>query len=239
MSGADRERRGAAMSGADRERRGAAMSGADRRGQGRSDERSRPRTRGAAMSGADQPTRPASEPTMRGRGRRAEALLVLADGTTFEGEAAGWWDPERPVPAVGEVVFNTTLTGYQEVLTDPSYAGQIVCFTYPHIGNYGITAADNESRRAFCRGLIVRELAPRPSSWRSQRSLADFLVEQRLPGTRRDRHPPADPPHPRRRRHAGGVRPGERPGRPGRAAHHRRGGPVRARAPTASTWPPR
>ena len=66
------------------------------------------------------------------------------------------------------MVFNTTLTGYQEVLTDPSYAGQIVCFTYPHIGNYGITAADNESRRAFCRGLIVRDLAPRPSSWRSR-----------------------------------------------------------------------
>ena len=90
--------------------------------------------------------------------------------------------PSEPAPAVGEVVFNTTLTGYQEVLTDPSYAGQIVCFTYPHIGNYGITAADNESRRAFCRGLIARELAPRPSSWRSQRSLGDFLVEQRLPG---------------------------------------------------------
>jgi carbamoyl-phosphate synthase small subunit len=113
---------------------------------------------------------------------RREALLVLADGTTFEGEAIGWWDPERPLPATGEVVFNTTLTGYQEVLTDPSYAGQIVCFTYPHIGNYGITADDNESRRIFCRGLIVRELAPRPSSWRSQRSLATFLNEQRLPG---------------------------------------------------------
>jgi carbamoyl-phosphate synthase small subunit len=111
-----------------------------------------------------------------------DALLVLADGTTFEGEAVGWWDPEQPQPASGEVVFNTTLTGYQEVLTDPSYAGQIVCFTYPHIGNYGITAADNESRRAFCRGLIVRELSPRPSSWRSERSLGEFLVEQRLPG---------------------------------------------------------
>jgi len=111
-----------------------------------------------------------------------EALLVLADGTTFEGEAIGWWDPETPGPATGEVVFNTTLTGYQEVLTDPSYAGQIICFTYPHIGNYGITPADNESRRAFCRGLIVRELAPRPSSWRSQQSLGDFLAQQRLPG---------------------------------------------------------
>jgi carbamoyl-phosphate synthase small subunit len=111
-----------------------------------------------------------------------EALLVLNDGTVFEGEAVGWWDPEHPSPATGEVVFNTTLTGYQEVLTDPSYAGQIVCFTYPHIGNYGITPADDESRRAFCRGLIVREMVPRPSSWRAQRSLGEFLEEQRLPG---------------------------------------------------------
>jgi carbamoyl-phosphate synthase small subunit len=119
-----------------------------------------------------------------------EGLLVLADGTAFEGEAIGWWGPRddetaetaEVKPATGEVVFNTTLTGYQEVLTDPSYAGQIICFTYPHIGNYGIAAADNESRRAFCRGLIVRDLAPRPSSWRSERSLGDFLREQRLPG---------------------------------------------------------
>ncbi len=111
-----------------------------------------------------------------------DALLVLADGTIFAGEAIGWWDPERPVPATGEIVFNTTLTGYQEVLTDPSYAGQVVCFTYPHIGNYGIAAADSESRRIFCRGLIVRELAARPSSWRSERSLGDFLGEQRIPG---------------------------------------------------------
>jgi carbamoyl-phosphate synthase small subunit len=111
-----------------------------------------------------------------------EALLVLADGTVFEGEAIGWWNPELTAPATGEVVFNTTLTGYQEVLTDPSYAGQIVCFTYPHIGNYGISPADNESRRAFCRGLIVREVSPRPSSWRSEQTLDEFLIEQRLPG---------------------------------------------------------
>jgi carbamoyl-phosphate synthase small subunit len=114
-------------------------------------------------------------------GRTHEALLVLQDGTTFEGEAAGWWDPDRPRPATGEVVFNTTLTGYQEVLTDPSYAGQIICFTYPHIGNYGVTGADSESKRMFCRGLIVRDLAPRPSSWRSQQSIHDFLTDQRLP----------------------------------------------------------
>ncbi len=111
-----------------------------------------------------------------------EALLVLADGTTFEGEAIGWWDPAGPAVATGEVVFNTTMTGYQEVLTDPSYAGQVVCFTYPHIGNYGVAAADSESRRAFCRGVIVRDTPPRPSSWRAEQSLAGFLAEQRLPG---------------------------------------------------------
>ncbi|HET9076161.1 MAG TPA: glutamine-hydrolyzing carbamoyl-phosphate synthase small subunit [Acidimicrobiales bacterium] len=110
-----------------------------------------------------------------------EALLVLSDGTTFEGEAAGFWDPEAGGPATGEVVFNTTLTGYQEVLTDPSYAGQIICFTYPHIGNYGITGHDSESARAFCRGLIARDLPPRPSSWRSERSVHEFLQDQRLP----------------------------------------------------------
>jgi carbamoyl-phosphate synthase small subunit len=109
-----------------------------------------------------------------------EALLVLADGTTFEGEAAGYWDPQDG-PATGEVVFNTTLTGYQEVLTDPSYAGQIICFTYPHIGNYGVTGSDSESARAFCRGLIARDLPPRPSSWRSERSVPEFLQDQRLP----------------------------------------------------------
>ena len=110
-----------------------------------------------------------------------EALLVLADGTTFEGEAAGFWDPAVALPATGEVVFNTTLTGYQEVLTDPSYAGQIICFTYPHIGNYGVTGDDSESARPFCRGLIARDLPPRPSSWRSERSLHQFLQDSRLP----------------------------------------------------------
>jgi carbamoyl-phosphate synthase small subunit len=121
-------------------------------------------------------------PLTKTTGRAAEGLLVLSDGTIFEGEAIGWWEPDQPCPATGEVVFNTTLTGYQEVLTDPSYAGQIICFTYPHIGNYGITEADSESRRAFCRGLIVRDLPPRPSSWRAERSIADFLAAQKLPG---------------------------------------------------------
>ncbi len=107
------------------------------------------------------------------------AHLVLADGTTFEGEAAGW-SPPGGVTA-GEIVFNTVMTGYQEVITDPSYAGQIITFTYPHIGNYGVTGADNESRRPFCRGIVVRRLARRPSNWRATGSLDDFLVEHQIP----------------------------------------------------------
>jgi carbamoyl-phosphate synthase small subunit len=109
-----------------------------------------------------------------------EALLVLADGEVFEGEAVGA-DPPGGV-AAGEVVFNTVLTGYQEVLTDPSYAGQIVTFTYPHIGNYGTTPADAESRRPFCRGVVVRDLARRPSNWRSTDPLAELLHQSGLPG---------------------------------------------------------
>jgi carbamoyl-phosphate synthase small subunit len=105
--------------------------------------------------------------------------LVLADGTTFEGEAAGWLPPEGVT--TGEVVFNTVLCGYQEVITDPSYAGQIITFTYPHIGNYGVTDDDNESSRPFCRGIVVRDLARRPSNWRATGSLADFLMAHRVP----------------------------------------------------------
>jgi carbamoyl-phosphate synthase small subunit len=107
------------------------------------------------------------------------ALLVLADGTTFEGEAAGYLPPSGI--ATGEVVFNTVLAGYQEVITDPSYAGQIIAFTYPHIGNYGVAAPDSESRHPFCRGIIVRDLARRPSSWRSADDLATFLIRHRVP----------------------------------------------------------
>ena len=111
---------------------------------------------------------------------RKEALLVLADGTTFEGESIGA-EPAGGV-ATGEVVFNTVLSGYQEVLTDPSYAGQLITFTYPHIGNYGVTPDDDESVRPRCRGVVVRDLARRPSSWRSAEDLDAWLRRHGVPG---------------------------------------------------------
>jgi carbamoyl-phosphate synthase small subunit len=101
-----------------------------------------------------------------------EALLALEDGTWFRGVAAGA-DGE----AAGEVVFNTSMTGYQEVLTDPSYAGQIVTMTCPEIGNYGVTLADGESRAPKVAGFIVREESPMASNWRSEGTLRDYLVE--------------------------------------------------------------
>jgi carbamoyl-phosphate synthase small subunit len=113
-------------------------------------------------------------------GRVREALLVLADGTAFEGEALGAEAPGGV--ATGEVVFNTALTGYQEIITDPSYAGQIITFTYPHIGNYGVTPLDDESHRPFCRGVVVREMARRRSNWRSQADLDGFLRTAGVPG---------------------------------------------------------
>ena len=111
--------------------------------------------------------------------RPVPAWLALADGTAFEGEASGWTPPDGVT--AGEVVFNTVLTGYQEVITDPSYAGQIITFTYPHIGNYGVTPDDDESHRPFCRGVVVRDLARRHSSWRAQGSLHEYLVAHRVP----------------------------------------------------------
>src|SRR5690349_14418595 len=106
-----------------------------------------------------------------------DALLVLADGITFEGEAIG-----ADAATSGEVVFNTVLSGYQEVITDPSYAGQIITFTYPHIGNYGVNSADFEARRPFCRGVVVRDLARRRSSWRSEADLDAQLRSYGIPG---------------------------------------------------------
>jgi carbamoyl-phosphate synthase small subunit len=107
-----------------------------------------------------------------------EGLLVLADGSTFEGDLIG---AHVPI-STGEVVFNTVLSGYQEVITDPSYAGQIITFTYPHIGNYGINATDFESVGTFCRGIIVRDLARRHSNFRAQADLGSMLFQQGVPG---------------------------------------------------------
>ena len=98
------------------------------------------------------------------------AILVLEDGTVFEGESVG-----APGLSVGEVVFNTALTGYQEVLTDPSYARQMVTLTYPHIGNTGMTDQDDEASKVWSAGLIVRDVPRRPSNWRSQVSLPEWL----------------------------------------------------------------
>ncbi|HVM39564.1 MAG TPA: glutamine-hydrolyzing carbamoyl-phosphate synthase small subunit [Acidimicrobiia bacterium] len=113
-------------------------------------------------------------------GRRSEALLVLHDGAVFEGE----WCGARPDDGVatGEIVFNTTLTGYQEVVTDPSYAGQVIAFTYPHIGNYGVTPDDDESAQPFCSGVIVRDLPRRHSNWRAELDFERFLERHGVPG---------------------------------------------------------
>lgn len=111
---------------------------------------------------------------------RDAALLVLADGTIFEGEAIGAFANAGVV--TGEAVFNTVLSGYQEVLTDPSYAGQIVTFTYPHIGNYGVNPEDDEAPRPACRGVVVRDLTEQPSNWRAAGGLDDWLVRHGLAG---------------------------------------------------------
>jgi carbamoyl-phosphate synthase small subunit len=119
-------------------------------------------------------------PDPAGRALRQPAALVLATGDVLEGETAGAVRPGGV--ATGELVFNTSMSGYQEVLTDPSYAGQVICFTYPHIGNYGTTPEDSESGRAFCRGFVVRDLPRRPSNWRSTGSLEEMLSVQGIPG---------------------------------------------------------
>jgi carbamoyl-phosphate synthase small subunit len=107
-------------------------------------------------------------------------LLVLADGTTFEGVAIGH-RPDSGATA-GEVVFNTALVGYQEIVTDPSYAGQIITFTYPHIGNYGVNGDDNEAHTPNCRGVIVRDLARRASNWRATEDLQGYLDRHGVAG---------------------------------------------------------
>ena len=105
------------------------------------------------------------------------ALLALADGTIFRGQSIG-----APGRTVGEVVFNTAMTGYQEILTDPSYHGQLVTLTYPHIGNYGVNQEDVESRAIHAEGLIIRDLPILASNFRSQGDLSGYLREQGVVG---------------------------------------------------------
>lgn len=108
---------------------------------------------------------------------RTSALLALEDGTVYHGESIG-----AVGQSVGEVVFNTSMTGYQEILTDPSYCRQIVTLTYPHIGNVGVNAEDEESDRPYASGLIIRDLSPVVSSWRSEESLDAYLARHNVVG---------------------------------------------------------
>ena len=101
------------------------------------------------------------------------ALLALADGTIFRGRSIG-----ADGAAVGEVVFNTAITGYQEILTDPSYSGQIVTLTYPHIGNTGVNREDDESQRIYAAGLVIRDSPARASSWRAEQALPEYLTSR-------------------------------------------------------------
>lgn len=105
------------------------------------------------------------------------ALLVLEDGTLFRG-----WSFGATGTTMGEVVFNTGMTGYQEVLTDPSYCGQMITFTYPELGNTGVNADDEESARPHARGVIAKNVCDRPSNWRSTQSLGNYLKQHNIPG---------------------------------------------------------
>ncbi len=105
-----------------------------------------------------------------------KAILALEDGTVFEGTSIG-----APVQRSGEVVFNTAITGYQEIFTDPSYAGQIMVLTYPHIGNYGANAEDSEAGRPYIEGLVVREFSTLASNWRAEEDARQFLCRHGIP----------------------------------------------------------
>ncbi|MGY6587216.1 MAG: glutamine-hydrolyzing carbamoyl-phosphate synthase small subunit [Wenzhouxiangella sp.] len=108
---------------------------------------------------------------------RMQAVLALEDGTTFSGYGFG-----APAISTGEVVFNTAMAGYQEIITDPSYSGQLVTLTAAQVGNTGVNAEDVESDRIHCKGLIIRHLPRRHSSWRASQSLSDYLAEAGVPG---------------------------------------------------------
>ena len=106
-----------------------------------------------------------------------KAILALEDGTVYRGEGFG-----ARATACGEVCFNTSMTGYQEILTDPSYKGQIVTMTYPLIGNYGVNRQDVESWQPHVAGFVIRELSPVVSSWRADFSLGEYLEKYGVPG---------------------------------------------------------
>src|SRR5690606_25480789 len=121
------------------------------------------------------PAKPEQEPPTL-LPQRPDAVLALADGTIFRGHSIG-----APTEATGEAVFNTAMTGYQEILTDPSYARQIVTLTYPHIGNVGVNPEDAESGRIQAAGLVIKDLPPRVSSWRATDSLSNYLAHEGVP----------------------------------------------------------
>lgn len=106
-----------------------------------------------------------------------KAILVLEDGSIYEGKNFG-----LSGTTFGEIVFNTSMTGYQEIITDPSYAGQIITFTYPEIGNYGTNHTDMESKKSFAKGIVIKNLSPKESNWRSEDTLSNFLIKQNLIG---------------------------------------------------------
>ena len=136
-----------------------------------------PPYRAARRSGRDRRDGATVSAGLTGSGDRPAALLVTADGSVFRGEAAG-----AAVPvATGELVFNTAMSGYQEVITDPSYAGQVIAFTSTHIGNYGTNATDDEAVAPHCRGIVVCDLADEPSNWRATEGLEPFLRRHGIP----------------------------------------------------------
>ncbi|MBP9115158.1 MAG: glutamine-hydrolyzing carbamoyl-phosphate synthase small subunit [Acidimicrobiia bacterium] len=117
---------------------------------------------------------------MTSNSRLQDSVLIFADGTQFEGSACGYI-PENGV-ASGEVVFNTSISGYQEIISDPSYAGQIITFTATQIGNYGTNSQDNESEKPFCNGVVIRDLARKYSNWRANATLDTYLQRNQIPG---------------------------------------------------------
>ncbi len=102
------------------------------------------------------------------------AALVLSDGTVFEGKSFGFRHT-----VFGEIVFNTGITGYQEVITDPSYQGQLVTFTYPELGNTGVNSDDQEADKPYAKGVIARQITHKPSNWRSSDTLDNWLKQEK------------------------------------------------------------